>query len=405
MKILLYITGSISCYKSIELSRELQKKGHIVAVVLSHGAEKFLKRELFKYLGIKYVYGPNDDFETTSEEIRHIDLSRWCDLFVVCPASANTISHLACGFTKDLGTTIFLALEKSKPKLIFPAMNTKMLSHQIIESNIEKLKLVPETIIFPTQSGVLACGEHGMGKLLELEKILPTVSNWPIKTSNKKVLISTGASIAPLDDVRYLTNPASGKTGFELAETFLSNGHQVDVISGIYSSSNFKNLQHHPQFKLHIGKTSVDYLELTKNLVTECDIFISAAAICDIEFPYSSGKIKKDQLEASIDIKKAPDVLKEALKNKREDQYFVGFAAESELTYEVLHKKWNSKKVDLLVGTEVNNGACENTSISGFQMDYANYKIFEKEEISIDQLMTKKDLSSLILSKAEKWLN
>ena len=406
MKIILYVTGSISCYKSIDLTRKLVNDGNEVSVVLSQGAEKFLKVDLFLYLGARNAYLAEDDFSHPSNEIKHIELARWCDYFIVCPASANTISHLANGLTKDLGTTIFLALASDKKKLIFPAMNTLMLENKIIKENLLKISSIENTHLFPTQRGTLACGEEGAGKLLEVDVIHHLINTWPITPSAKRnILISTGASIAPLDDVRYLTNPASGKTGLKLAEKFLRNGHHVTLITGIYSSELFSNICHHPNFKLITAKTSEDYLKVTRENINQSNLFISAAAICDIAFDYQNGKLKKDKLSSTIDISAAPDVLKEMLKTKRDDQGFIGFAAESKLNQEILQQKWQSKKVDLLIGTEVNSGAFSKQETKGFRKDEANYKIFEDQRITFSGLLNKTQLSEIIFEKAQKWLS
>ncbi len=405
MKYLLYITGSISCYKSIDLCRALINDGHQVIVLLSQAAEKFIKKDIFLYLGANAAYIHDDDFSSPSKEIRHIELSRWCDFFVVCPASANTISHLASGTTKDLGSTIFLALDEKVQKLIFPAMNTKMLENSIIKNKIKELESVINITVFPTEYGELACGEVGAGKLLDIEKIKTILTSWPLVKYPKKVLISTGASISPLDDVRYLTNPASGKTGLKLAQKFLQQGYDVSLITGIYSNEFFQTLKDHPSFSLHCAATANDYLRLTEEMINDCDVFISAAAICDISFNYSAGKMKKETLSRTLEIHQSPDVLKKMINKKKENQYFIGFAAESELTEEMLRKKWESKKVDLLIGTEVNSGAKIGSTTMGFKTSTANYKIYENKKISYEGILSKKDLSQMIFEKANQWLN
>ena len=177
MKILLYVTGSISCYKSFDITRELVKLGHEVKVTLSAGAEKFLKKDLFQYLGVSECYSSKDDFLHHSN-ILHTALASWCDLFIVCPMSANTLGHLASGLTKDLGTTTFLALPEKTPVLIFPAMNTKMLNHPITSKNIARLKECLNIHFFPTKTGILACGEEGAGKLLDTSEVLELINSW-----------------------------------------------------------------------------------------------------------------------------------------------------------------------------------------------------------------------------------
>ena len=404
MKILLYLTGSISVYKTIDLARNLTNIGHKVKVILSESAEHFIKKEIFPYLGILEAFGPNDDFSNPSEKINHIELANWCDIFVTVPATANTISHFNFGLTKDLGTTVYLALPLHTPKLIFPAMNTKMLQNEIIDQNIKSLRARKNTFIFPTDDGTLACGEVGLGKLLSVDHIETIISCWPLKVLDKMVLISTGASIAPLDDVRYLTNPASGSTGFEIAKIFLHAGYKVNLISGLYSSDIFAVLKHHPSFNLFIAKTTNDYLNLTQQLIDTSSVFISAAAIGDISFNYRPGKIKKDQLNQTIDIASSPDVLRTVLSSKKDNQFFIGFAAEAILDDEILRKKWVQKPVDLLIGTEVNSGT-QNNEIKGFRNKTANYKLFEKNATFFEGSLSKNELSTIILERVTKWLN
>ena len=405
MKIALYITGSISCYKSIEICRLLVKKNHQVVVILSKGAERFLRKELFSYIGANEVYGFDDDWSCPSKSIRHIELSRWCDIFVVCPASANTITHLANGFTKDLGTTVFLALHETTKIMIFPAMNSNMLKNKSVTRAFDTLGEHPNIFIAPTEFGNLACGESGLGKLLQVEVIDNLISYWPLLSRNKKVLISTGASVSPLDDVRYLTNPSSGKTGLLLAQSFLSAGYQVTVIVGFYNQEIFKFLKFHPNLTLEVAKTTCNFRDLTKVHIESSDIFISSAAISDISFKYVSGKIKKKNLSDTLEISSSPDVLKEVLKTKNKNQFFIGFAAESTLTKKDLHEKWKSKSVDLLVGTEVNNGLSGDEDTKGFISNSASYKFFENQEVSFSGKLNKIELSQRLLDKVNQWLN
>ena len=135
--------------------------------------------------------------------------------------------------TKDLGTTTFLAIPQSTPVLIFPAMNTKMLDHPISKRNLENLKICSNVHLFPTKEGTLACGEVGAGKLLDIDEVEELILSWPLKTTNRRIVISTGASISKFDDVRYLTNPSSGKTGKLVAVDLLKEGHQVTVLYGL----------------------------------------------------------------------------------------------------------------------------------------------------------------------------
>ena len=405
MKILLYVTGSISCYKAYDLTRELTKKGSEVVVVLSSGAERFLRKELFTYLGASKCLGPHDDF--SQSDILHIDLARWCDQMVIAPLSANTLGLLSHGQAPDLGTTIFLALESNKPCLVFPAMNSVMLEHPNVINNLSKLKSINSTHVFPTMKGTLACGEIGGGKLLSVENIVTLIQSYPkLKSSLKKrVLISTGASINPLDDVRFITNPASGKTGEELAKKLLSEGHQVTAIFGGTNQNLFKSLCGHPNISLISATTTEDFHSKTMNEFSTCDVFVSSAALSDIEFSFSSGKIKKDQIKESLPISKSVDVLKNVLKQRDRKQLIIGFAAETVLSQELMDQKLKSKPVDILVGTQVNSGISSNSSRQAFGEEEANYKIIQKNKVIFDGHKTKSALADFIHERIEQWFH
>lgn len=178
MNIILIVTGSISAYRSLDICRGLAKKGHSIRVICSKGATEFINPNAFHYLGAEKVYSANDDFNlkqyTSSTNVLHIDLVKWCDKIVISPASTNTIAKLAGGFCDDLLSSVFLALGE-KPCLIFPAMNTKMLAHPIVQDNLNKLKRLENVFIHPTADGLLACGDTGAGKLPPIEQIIDVI--------------------------------------------------------------------------------------------------------------------------------------------------------------------------------------------------------------------------------------
>ena len=405
MNILLYVTGSISCYKAYDLTRELSKKGNQVKVVLSAGASRFLKKELFLYLGASKCFGPHDDF--SQDTILHIDLARWCDLMIVAPLSANTLGLLSNGQAPDLGTTLFLALEADKPCLIFPAMNTLMLNHPNVINNLEKLKTVNSTIVFSTLKGVLACNESGEGKLVPVENIVTLVESFPHKNNNSKkdILISTGASMNPVDEVRFITNPASGKTGEELTKILLADGHNVTAIYGGTNQKLFQSFKGHPNLKLIPANTTDDFFRKTMQEVSTCDVFISSAALSDIEFSSYKGKIKKDQIKNSLPVGKSVDVLKNVLSKRKSKQLIIGFAAETDLTEDVLQKKIKSKPVDILVGTKVNSGILNNSDRLAFGESEADYKILQDDKVIFEGSMNKRSLASFMVERIEKWFH
>ena len=401
MRILLAVSGSISAYKALDIARGLFKQGHDVKVILTNGALKFVIPEVFTYLGVQDVYKSQDDFN--HKNVLHVDLARWCDIFVVAPASANTISKLAQGRADDLLTSVFLALESHKNAILFPAMNSIMLAHPFTQENlndIKKLRTLNNLYICPTDSGILACEEVGLGKLPSVEEIIELIPTMikPLNSKNQKtILATTGATITPLDPVRYLTNSSSGITGFYLAEAALREGHKVTMIAGTHSTNRLDLFLKHPNYKL-IRTTTVENM---KNAVlselSHADLYISSAAISDIEFDVSDSKIKKDSMGESLKIKKSCDILKTVIENKSDKLKIVGFAAETDLSDTVLNKKMESKPVNLLVGTKVNNGLTKDQQIAGFNVDFAEYRLLTPKGFSFEGILTKRELAQKII--------
>lgn len=401
MRILLGVSGSISAYKSLDIARGLVKKGHEVKVILTEGALKFVVPEVFTYLGVSDVYKSQDDF--SHKNVLHIDLARWCDVFAIAPVSANTLSRIAQGQASDLLSSVFLALEPHKNTLIFPAMNTNMLHHPFTEKNIEdikKLKTLSNLFVSPTDAGILACEEVGLGKLPnvdEIIEIIPTMIR-PIQNADQKtILVTTGATIVPLDPVRYLTNSSSGITGYYLAEAALSMGHKVVMIAGAHSTAKLNLYSKHPNFKLLRAKTVEEMKDAVHSHLADADLYISSAAISDIEFETSDSKIKKDSMGDSLKIRPATDILKTVLEKKSASLKIVGFAAETDPSDSVLNKKMQSKPVDLLVGTKVNNGLTKNQEVSGFNVDFAEYRLLSPKGFTFEGILTKKELAHKII--------
>jgi len=404
MKVLLYVSGSISCYKAFDITRELSKKGHEIIVLLSKGAQKFLKKELFTFLGASSCYGNEEDFTVNS--ILHIELARWCDLMAVVPASANKISTLANGMASDLGSSTFLAMGDEKPTLIFPAMNTKMLNHPSVKRNFSLINNFNNCTIFETKNGTLACNEIGEGKLLDTENIVTLIESFPKNsptTCKKNILLSTGASLNPLDDVRFISNPATGKTGEEIAKVLLHEGHHLTVIFGGTNKNLFKNFYGHPNLILIPATTTKDFYTKTITEIDIADVFISSAALSDIEFSYQTGKIKKNQMGSALPYKKSIDILFEVLKNKNEKLKVIGFAAESDLRDEIIEEKLRRKPVDFLVATLVDSGITKNKNPSGFSSDEASYKLIDQNKKTFEGFLSKSALAKTINERIITW--
>jgi phosphopantothenoylcysteine decarboxylase/phosphopantothenate--cysteine ligase len=405
MKVLLGVCGSIAAYKTFDLVRSFVNNGHEVKVVLSRGANEFVKAQVYKYLGAKEVYNSSDDFNYPVNEnqvgtVLHIELAKWADKFVIAPLSANTLSKFAYARADDLLSSIFLAIDQEKPILLFPAMNTKMLEHPFVKENFELVKKVSslsQVEVFGTISGELACGDIGLGKLASIESILTITESFSAKNLEKKIVITTGATISPLDPVRYLTNASSGKTGFELSKSLLEEGYLVSLIAGKNATTRLEELSAHPNFSLKRVITTNDMHGQVHEEILGASAYISAAAISDIEFSQATGKLKKSSLTESIDIKKSHDVLQSVLEKKDDSLKVIGFAAETDLSLEVLQEKWNRKKVDLLVGTHVHSGLTkDDKATSGFANDSANYSLMKEGQVTFEGYLSKRDLAKKI---------
>ncbi|PIK14948.1 bifunctional phosphopantothenoylcysteine decarboxylase/phosphopantothenate--cysteine ligase CoaBC [Halobacteriovorax sp. JY17] len=408
MKVLLGVCGSIAAYKTFDLARLLVNNGHEVKVVLTKGAEEFVRPQVYKYLGVQEVFSSMDDFKYPHEKQRastvlHIELAKWADKFVIAPLSANTLSKLAHGAANDLLSSIFLAIDQSKQILLFPAMNTNMLTHPFVKENfelVEKIKTLPQVFIAPTLSGELACGDIGAGKLAPIEVISELIETINFNSRNQKVVITTGATISSIDPVRYLTNASSGKTGYEMAKELLKSGFSVEVIAGKNATPKLDLLIAHPNFKLIRVVSTRDLLAVALESVKDACTYISAAAISDIEFIQGDSKLKKNQLSDSLKISTAPDVLKSILENRNPNLKVIGFAAETNLTEEVLLEKWNRKKVDLLIGTHVSSGLTNSDKeVKGFEADQANYSLLRDGQIFFNGELTKRELSQRVLQE------
>ena len=404
MKILLSVCGSISAYKSIDLARALVNNGHEVKVVLTKGALNFVVPNVFTYLGVEDVYRSEDDF--THKKVLHVELARWAEILVIAPLSANTLSRLARGEASDLLTSIFLAFEPTKPIGVFPAMNTMMLKHPFTQENfaeLKKLSSLNNLFVSPTNSGILACEEIGEGKLPRVEEIAELIPllrpPFNLAEKRKKIVISTGATISPIDPVRYLTNSSSGITGFYLAQVALKKGYEVVVVAGKHASSELNLLSKHPFYKLTRIVTVKEMSEVVFSELKNADVYISAAAISDWEFNFENEKIKKEKSSESLLIKKAQDILRSVI-----DQYtgkikIVGFAAETNLSDEILINKFRSKPVDLLVGTKVDNGLGSKTKEQGFGVIEASYRFVEEGFITNEKALTKTELAEVIFGR------
>jgi phosphopantothenoylcysteine decarboxylase / phosphopantothenate---cysteine ligase len=401
MNILLGITGSIASYKSFDVARLLVKNGHKVKVILTHGALEFIKPETFRYIGVEEVYLPTDDFVpknlSTGATVLHIDLVKWADKFVIAPASANTISRLALGITNDLLTSVFLAFP-NKPILIFPAMNTEMWHNQRIQEHKSKLESLSHLGLINPTSGLLACGDVGAGKFPEVNSVVDLIETYnPALKKNKYVIITAGATAAPLDPVRYLTNPSSGRMGISVAKAFLAAGYETTILAGHQCSQEVENLKGHPLFRVINTPTTASMEKVALSEFPKADLYISTGAIADIEFETSSQKIKKESMGTSLPFKQAADILKEILKITKH-QKIISFAAETETTAEVFQEKMTRKPVDLMIGNKVSSGLIGASKVEGFQQSNGEYFFVQVNSIKGPLKLSKLELGRKLVS-------
>lgn len=400
MNILLAISGSIAAYKSFDVARSLVKNGNSVKVILTQGALEFIKPETFRYIGVEEVYLPTDDFKPSrlnSGTVLHIELAKWADKLVIAPTSANTISRLAMGITNDLLTSVFLAFSK-KPVLMFPAMNTAMWNNERIQEHVGKLGTLSHLGIINPISGLLACGDIGAGKFPEVDSVVALIETFdPTVVKNKKIIVTAGATASPLDPVRYITNPSSGKMGISVAEAFLKAGYHVTVLAGHQCTSQVENLKGHPRFELLKTPTTELMKEAALKVFPTADLYISTGAIADIEFDPATIKLKKEAMGNALPFKQAADILKEIL-SIRKNQKVISFAAETETTREVFMEKMNRKPVDLMIGNKVSNGLIGGPTIQGFQTNAGEYFFVQREDIHGPYPLTKLELGKKLVS-------
>ena len=392
-KILVVICGGISAYKSLELIRGLKKKQVEIKTIITKSAKEFVTPLSITSLSQGKVY--EDLFSSESEsEMDHISLSRWADLIIVVPATANTISKLSNGLTDDLASTVLLA--SNKKIFIVPAMNVRMWDHPSNKKNIIKLREYGYSIIGP-EIGDMACGEYGEGKMTEPSDILLHIENYLSnlqKNKKYKALVTAGPTREYLDPVRYLTNKSSGKQGYEIAKSFRDNGFETTLISG---KTNLKPLE---DIKFIEVETADEMLKKTiENLPVDVAVF--SAAVCDYKFKkYNKEKIKKNA-ELNISMIKNTDILSYVSKNNSlRPKLTVGFAAETENLDLNAKDKLSSKNCDWIIANNVSDNEI------GFDSEYNEVKIFYKNNKNeILHKMNKSLIAESIVERVIKNLN
>ena len=339
--ILIGITGGIAAYKICELIRMYKKANANVRVVLTPNALNFVTKLTLQTLSNNEVYVEN--FEIDEYKPEHIALTE-ADIFVIAPASANTISKLANGICDNL--LLSTACAFNRPILIAPAMNTNMWNNPFVQENLSKLSNNGYHILEPA-SGFLACGTTGTGRMREVDDIFAkTIEIIGQKLKGKKVLITAGGTKEKIDPVRYISNSSSGKMGLALADIAYSMGAQVTLISTFKADKDYRTI---------LAETALEMEKAVKENLANQDCVIMTAAVADYRVKEPAGqKIKKESTNnLTLELVKNPDILKEISKMDRRKSIIVGFCAESENLIENAKVKIKNKGCDYLVANDI----------------------------------------------------
>ena len=386
------VTGGIAVYKALDVISALRKKDIEVHVIMTESASKFVNPLTFQSISQNMVV--TDMFaEPKAWEIQHISLAQKADLMLIAPATANVIGKISNGIADDMLSTTVMAT-KAKV-LIAPAMNTNMYQNPIVQNNILKLKDFGYKFIEPA-SGRLACGDIGIGKLADVntivERVIEELEDKEQDLLGKKVLVSAGPTIAPIDPVRYITNRSTGKMGYAIAKEARDRGAEVILVSGP------TNLEPPKNVKIINIKTNEEMRKEILQNFKWADIVIKSAAVADYKpKEYSKEKIKKGEGDLNICLTRDNDILK-FLGEIKTHQVLVGFAAESDNVLENAERKLKNKNLDFIVANDITS------SDTGFGSEDNKVVILSKnnEKLELEKMSKKKVASNIFDMILEK---
>lgn len=390
--VLLGVTGCIAAYKSCEIVRALQKAGVRVKVVMTEHATEFVGPTTFRALTHeKVAVGLFDDPE---DPIHHVSLAQEADAFLIAPCTANVIAKIANGIADDLLTTT--ALATTAPLIIAPAMNVNMYDNGATRYNIGKLHIRGARIV-EAGDGYLACGDVGKGRLADIEDIVgATLDELGVRRDldGRRVMVTAGPTVEPIDPVRYISNRSSGKTGYAIARAAALRGADVTLVSGPVS------LPAPEGVRVVRVRTAHEMLEAAEGAFRDADIAVFAAAVADMRpRAVSNRKLKKgrdgDELGA-IELVENPDILA-TLAARKDRQVVVGFAAETNDVVPNAEAKLAAKRADFVVANQVGEGMAFGTD------DNAVWFV-DAEEVEELPRMPKSRLADEILDKAMQFL-
>lgn len=391
------ITGGIASYKIADLVSRLKKEDLEVIVIMTESATKFITPLTFKTLSGREV--ATDLWSDSLEwKVQHIGIAEQLDLLVIAPATANFIGKMAHGIADDLLSTVVLA--NTAPVLVVPAMNTNMYQNQIVQENIQRLKDINYKVMEP-DSGLLACGVTGEGRLPAVDdiyQVIMNILNPQHDLKGKKIMVNAGTTCEDIDPVRFIANRASGKMGFCIAQNAARRGAEVILVCGNSSA------EVPPGVKVIPVWSAEEMCQVMLEHQDSCDAIIGAAAVGDFKLADTKEqKLKKaDNREDKLllELVGTPDILQELGKRKKPSQITVGFAAETENVLENAKKKLSSKNLDFIVANDVTKEG------AGFGTD-TNIVTFINRSGDIVSLpkMSKDEVAARILDQVIELMN
>jgi len=399
--IILGICGGIAAYKTPHLVRLLKKSGANVQVLATTSALKFVSELSLSTVSRNPVLGDMFTADSAGEGDRtmHITLGEWADAFVIAPATANTIARLSTGMCDDMLSVCFITLRPDKPVLLVPAMDGYMYESPSVQRNLSVLASQGCRILEP-ESGDLASGQCGLGRMPEPEAIVETLAGMlqPSPDSvlkGQRILVTAGPTREKIDDVRFLSNYSSGKMGFAIAAAAAKRGAVVRLVTGPVS------LTTPPGVERIDVESAMEMMEASRRFFDDCDLFIGAAAVADYrpEMPVE-GKLKKNDASMEIRLVRNPDILSEFSAGRKPGQIAVGFALETAGGIAYAKEKLENKKLDMIAFNVYDR------STSGFEVDTNVLTLLDRSgNVSELPLLSKEEAAGRLLDAIEQLLH
>ena len=385
--VILGVSGGIAAYKIPNLASMLVKSGAQVHVIMTENAANFITAVTFETLtGNKCII---DTFDRNfTFEVEHVSLAKKADLLLVAPATANVIGKLAHGICDDMLTTTAMACQC--PKIVAPAMNTRMYENPVLQDNLKLLEHYGMKIIQPAK-GHLACGDTGAGKMPEPEELFDYICQaieYPKDLEGKKILVTAGPTRESIDPVRFITNHSSGKMGYALAKAAARRGAEVTLVSGPVSLPAPRFLE-----TVYV-ETAKEMFQAVSELALKQDAIIKAAAVADYRpAAVADHKIKKSGGELSLELEPTDDILAWLGQHRREDQFLCGFSMETENLIENSRKKLEKKNIDMIAANSLKEPG------AGFGVDTNVITLITRKGLERLEKMNKEEAAHEILNR------